>query len=126
MVSAAEIWLSSPPSITVRTCHIIINELNTTNMPDSAKDNTDNFKNKFATTPVIMTIAPIVKNLPKACVLIFFARRAITAIVKKMAEVMIAATVINLPPSIADATANKGVNNKPIPKVKTINNAIPT
>jgi len=81
MVRAALIWLSSPPSITVRTCHIITSELNTTNAPEIARLRAGICRMKLATTAIIRTTPPIAKKRPSEFIFIVV-RRAIADIVK--------------------------------------------
>ena len=98
IVNAALMWLSSPPSMTVRACHIIIKELNKTKPAEMVKASAGILKNKLATMATIRITAPTVRKRASSFIL-SLERRASTDMVRKTAAVMAAAMPTIFAPS---------------------------
>ena len=125
MVKAALIWLFSPPSITLRTCHIINNELKITKPAEMVRLNAGICKNILATTPTINTTTPTIRKRLKLPIFMLV-RRATAAMVKNTAAVIAAAIPTILAPLLKlKLYCSKGLSNTPMPNVKTINKVTP-
>ena len=126
MVSAALMWLSSPPSMTVRTCHMMTSELKKTNAPAMASPKTGICRNRLATTAIIRMTPPTERKRPRALVSTL-AFRAITDMTPNTAAVIRAAVATRFaPPGMLRLYCSSGEISAPMPKVKTIKRPAPT